>query len=85
MRLACSIAQQYGARMIYARVVNHVKELRDTMKDFEINSSVIRNDWKASRELEAIRESQPTQVGFQLLCEVACNGAGQKAAAVNTR
>ncbi|AFP30295.1 universal stress protein [Marinobacter sp. BSs20148] len=40
MRLACSIAQQYGAKMIYAHVVNHVKELRDTMKDFEINSSV---------------------------------------------
>jgi len=26
--------------MIYAHVVNHVEELRDTMKDFEINSSV---------------------------------------------
>lgn len=40
MRLAYSIAEQYGARMIYAHVVNHVKELRETMKDFEINSRV---------------------------------------------
>lgn len=40
MRLACSIAQQYGAKMIYVHVVNHVKELRETIKDFEINSRV---------------------------------------------
>lgn len=40
MRLACSIAQQYGARIIYAHVINHIKELRDRMKDFEISTSV---------------------------------------------
>lgn len=40
MRLAYSIAQQYGAKLIYVHVVNHVKELRETMKDFEINSRV---------------------------------------------
>jgi nucleotide-binding universal stress UspA family protein len=40
MRLACSIAQQYDARLIYVHVVNNIKELRDTIKDFEINSRI---------------------------------------------
>lgn len=40
MRLAFSIAQQYNAKLIYAHVVNNVKELRDTIKDFEINSRI---------------------------------------------
>lgn len=40
MRLAVSVAQQYGAKMIYAHVVNHVRELRDTIKDFEINNNI---------------------------------------------
>lgn len=40
MRLAFSVAQQYGARIIYAHVVNNVKELRDTIKDFDIDSRI---------------------------------------------
>jgi nucleotide-binding universal stress UspA family protein len=40
LRLASSIAQQYNAKLIYVHVVNNVRELRDTLKDFEINSRI---------------------------------------------
>ncbi|MEX0603591.1 MAG: universal stress protein [Marinobacter sp.] len=40
LQLAYSIARQYEAKLIYVHVVNNVKELRETIKDFEINSRI---------------------------------------------